>query len=159
MVLSELEEKLKQKEYREKNKEKRKEYLKNNKEKIKKQRAEYRKNTKEQRAEYKKKYNQNNKEHIAEYNKEYNQTENGKKSHTIGKWKSRGLIASNEELNRIYNLYLTQVDCNACDIKLTRNGANSATDATMDHDHITNKFRHIICRSCNCQDKWLDYFC
>ena len=148
MVLSAEEKKLKRKEYYEKNKEK-----------LLQKRKAYRENNKEHIAEYNKEYYEKNKEKLAEYDKNYNQTANGKKRQAIGKWKCRGLIASQEDFERIYSLYLNQELCNACDIKLTRNGNNSATDATMDHDHITNKFRHIICRSCNCQDKWMDYFC
>ena len=69
------------------------------------------------------------------------------------------MIFTEEEFKRIYNLYLIQEVCNACDIKLTRNGDRSSTDATMDHDHDTHRFRHIICRSCNANDRWMKYFC
>lgn len=63
------------KEYYEKNKEKRKEYLAKNKEKIKEQRKEYRaknkEKIKEKRKEYNKEYSIKNKEKIEEYQKEY----------------------------------------------------------------------------------------
>ena len=90
---------------------------------------------------------------------EYNQSTNGKKSSALTRWKKHGLHETQEELDRIYELYLNQELCNACDVKLTRNGDNDPTQAVLDHDHDTNRFRHIICRSCNCNDNWKKYFC
>ena len=78
---------------------------------------------------------------------------------TLCQWNQRGLQESPEDLDRIYELYLHQECCNACDCVLTRDGDNSSTQACMDHCHITHKFRHIICRSCNTHDNWKKYFC
>ena len=108
----------------------------------------------EENKEKSKEYYKNNKEKIAEYK----QTPIGKKVNTISKWKTRGLEETEEELDRIYELYLTQELCNACDCILTRDGM-CATDPTMDHSHETHRFRHIICRECNSNDKWMKYFC
>ena len=130
-----------------------------NKEKIKLIGKEYRENNKERESQRAKKYNSENKEKVLLYNKEYSQTPNGKKFNKLRKWKYRGLIASNEELDRIYNLWLTQELCNACDVKLTRTGKNSKTNATMDHCHETGRFRHVICNSCNIMDNWKKHFC
>ena len=91
---------------------------------------------------------------------EYFQTAAGKKANRISNWVNKmGLQESTEDLDRIYELRETQELCNACDCVLTRNGDRSDTDATMDHDHDTNRFRHIICRNCNIQDRWKQYFC
>ena len=113
----------------------------------------------EKKKERDRKYREENKEKKKEYFKEYRQTPNGKKSQTLSSWKSIGLQESPEDLYRIYELWQTQELCNACDCVLTRDGDRSSTDATMDHCHITHRFRHIICRSCNTQDRWMQYFC
>ena len=106
-----------------------------------------------------KKYSDANKEKITERDRKYKQTPNGKKVNTLCSWKSIGLQESKEVLDIIYELWQTQELCNACDCVLTRNGDRSSTDASMDHCHITHRFRHIICRACNNHDRWKQYFC
>ena len=93
--------------------------------------------------------------------KKYIKTPNGKKRKTLSSWKRIGLIEHNEELDKIYEIYITQLYCNSCNIKLSRNGKRCKTDVCMDHCHNTNKFRQIICRSCNSNDNWKKYvsFC
>jgi hypothetical protein len=175
MPLSEEEKKQRKREsnkrYREKNKEYIKEWREKNKEKIQEYKKEYRQNNKEKIQEYTKEYAENNKEKIIEQNreyyknnkekfKEYRQTPEAKKRVTISGWVSnRGLNESKEDLDRIYHLRETQELCNACDCILTRNGDRSSTEACMDHDHETGRFRHIICRCCNSHDNWKKYFC
>ena len=137
-------------------KEERKEYYKQYREKNKEKLKEYREKNKEKQKEYMKEYVKKNKEN----KKEYDQTPEVKKSKTISEWVNVfGLKESKENLDRIYHLRVTQELCNACDIKLTRNGDRSSTQACMDHDHETGRFRHIICNSCNSQDNWKKYFC
>jgi len=100
------------------------------------------------------------KKKLIEYRKEYLQTLNGKKSTTKSNWKQSGMLFTDEDFERIYNLYLTQKFCNACDIKLTRGERyTTPTKACMDHNHETGLFRHIICHSCNTNDRWMKYFC
>jgi membrane-associated HD superfamily phosphohydrolase len=125
---------------------------------INRQKKYYKKNT-EKITDRLKKYYKKNTEKIIDRNKKYQQTPNGKKVHTLANWKKNGLHEPQENLDRIYELYLNQELCNACDCVLTRNGDRCSTDVTMDHDHDTNKFRHIICRACNCNDNWKKYFC
>ena len=95
-----------------------------------------------------------------EYHKIYRQTPTGKKNSTKQDWKRNGMIFTAEEFERIYNLYLTQELCNACDVKLTRGGMYMTnTKACCDHDHENGLFRHIICNSCNVNDNWKKHFC
>ena len=132
---------------------------------------------KERAREQWKKYSQANKDKIAEGHqkrmldpeyrekrrqnvREYRQTPTGKKNSTKQDWKRNGMIFTAEEFERIYNLYLTQELCNACDVKLTRGGMYMTnTKACCDHDHENGLFRHIICNSCNINDNWKKHFC
>ena len=129
-----------------------KKYYQKNMEKYK----EYREEHKEEKAEYNIKHYQEN----PEYYRQYRETPSCKKSMTISSWVNNlGLQESPEDLDRIYELRETQELCNACDCVLTRTGKLISTDATMDHDHDTHRFRHIICRTCNTMDNWKQYFC
>ena len=123
------------------------------------QKIKYREENSEQLKEYEREYREENSEKHKEYHKEYHKTTIGKKVHTLARWKQRGLQETKEELDIIYDLYLHQELCYSCDCILTRNGIRCATDPCMDHDHTTNKFRQICCRSCNCQDRWMQYWC
>jgi len=98
------------------------------------------------------------KKKLAESKKKYNQTPAGKKARTISSWVCSGIKETKEDLDRIYNLWLTQELCNACDCILTRDG-RASTQASMDHCHISHRFRHIICSACNTYDNWKKYFC
>jgi flagellar biosynthesis GTPase FlhF len=181
MGLSAEEKKLRQKQYYEKNREERlakqKKYREENREKIKehdkqyyqKHREEllakqkkYQEEHKEEKKIYDRQYKQDTKERdrekIAEYKRQYEQTPIGKKVRMLSKWKTRGLDETVEELDIIYELYLQQEFCYSCDVKLTRDGVCS-TQACLDHDHTTNKFRQICCRSCNTMDGWMKYWC
>ena len=100
------------------------------------------------------------KEQEREYRKEYNQTPNRKKSNTKSSWKQSGMLFTEEDFERIYNLYVTQELCNACDCVLTRGERyTTPSKACCDHDHETGLFRHIICNACNVNDRWMKYFC
>ena len=125
------------------------------KERLRLQKKKSRENNKETISEANKKYRENH----PEYSKEYYQSPTGKKCYTLSSWKFMGLQETKEDLEWIYELYLTQELCYSCDCILTRNGDNSQDQACMDHDHITNKFRQICCRSCNSNDSWMKYWC
>ena len=143
-----------------------KKYRENHPEKYKETQRQYREENREKEKERNKKFRENHPEKSKEYYenniekiKEYYQTPIGKKSKTLSKWKQLGLEETKEDLEWIYELYLTQELCYSCDCILTRNGDNSKDQACMDHDHITNRFRQICCRSCNTQDRWMKYWC
>ena len=79
--------------------------------------------------------------------KKYIQTPNGKKCQKIGEWKFNGLIwATQEEIDEIYSRYLGSTNCE--NPKCGKEYKNSK-DKHMDHCHTTNKFRNILCHSCN----------
>ena len=65
--------------------------------------------------------------------------------HTSSTWKLSGLTWTTEdEIEGIYTLYLGSTHCETCN-----KGYKNSKDKCMDHDHDTNKFRNILCRSCN----------
>ena len=134
-------------------------YYQENKEENKEKLKESRKKYYEENKEKSKEYYETNKEQITERHKKYRETPTGKKSITLSQWKHYGLQESPEDLDRIYELYLHQELCYSCDIQLTRDGIKCSTQACMDHDHTTNRFRQICCRSCNTQDSWMQYWC
>ena len=113
----------------------------------------------EENPDYMRKYYEEHKEERKEYDRLYYQTAAGKKVHTLGDWKNRNLQESKEDLEWIYELYLHQELCYSCDIKLTRDGVCCATQAVLDHSHVTHRFRQICCRSCNNLDSWMKYWC
>lgn len=91
-----------------------------------------------------KKYRENNKEH----KKEYRQTDSGKKSRVISVWKHSGLICENIE--ELYKHYINTFECDNCGVELVT-GNTAPNFRCMDHDHITGKFRNILCHYCNLQ--------
>jgi len=115
--------------------------------------------TTEKRAIRMRAYYQKNKAECIERVSKYQKTPDGKKKRIIYNWKTISYLQeTDEEIERIYELYKTQELCSSCDVKLTRNGDRSPTDVTMDHDHGTNRFRHICCNSCNIGDRWRIYW-
>mgnify|MGYP003651951938 CR=1 FL=1 len=138
-----------QKEYREANKEKTKEYQKeyyeNNKEKNK----EYQKEWNETNKEKIKEWREANKEYKKEYDKEFYKTEQGKKSKTIGRWKHRCI--KSDDYDKLYEYYINVKNCEECEIELVE--GNKSNSRCLDHDHLTNLFRNVLCNSCNVKRK------
>ena len=87
-----------------------------------------------------------NKDKIKEYKKAYYQTPQGKKSNTMGHWKSIGVNDVNDEM---YDRYINTHCCDVC-----KNEFKSSRHRNLDHDHTTGDFRQILCQSCNCHDNW-----
>jgi hypothetical protein len=77
--------------------------------------------------------------------KEYEQSPQRKKSLTISKWKSSGLIG---DYDNIYDRYINTNNCDLCDIELCE-GQKGSNKKCMDHCHITGEFRNVLCQKCN----------
>ena len=92
----------------------------------------------------KKEYNRlhylKNKEKLDQQHNEYRKTPQCKKSQTIGSWKTRGLI---DDYEKVYQIYLDTNNCMKCQVEITGNNKH------MDHCHITNLYRSVLCNSCN----------
>ena len=79
-----------------------------------------------------------------EWNKNYKKSPEGKKTYTISQWKTRGLIASREFMEQIYEEYLKSEECELCGEPYLNGNKKS-----MDHNHLTGEFRNICCHRCN----------
>jgi len=100
----------------------------------------------EKKKAFDKKYYQKNKEKIIENSKIYNKTLFGKKSNITSKWRQRGLIT--EDIDKLYEYYLSIVECENCGIELNQEGDYN-TRKCMDHSHTTGEFRNVLCNLCN----------
>lgn len=105
-------------------------YLKNKEIKREKQRRYYEKN-KEKQQEYKKRYYQNNKD-----------------IHRQFEWKRNGVI--HDDFNELYRYY---INCDKCEI--CKKSLKDSYDRCLDHCHETGKFRKVLCRNCNINDRWI----
>ena len=77
--------------------------------------------------------------------KEYDKTPKGKKLKMISNWKNKGLIGDYE---KIYERYINTTNCDLCNVELC-DGNKLPNRKCMDHSHITNEFRNIVCHTCN----------
>ena len=124
-----------------------KKYRERNKGEIAAYMKEYYQKNKEKETARNKEYRERNKEKIAAQTKEYHQTPEGKRLHTIGQWKSRGLI--HNDYDRLYEAYLESTNCEECGIEYGEKGDGTGTFKCMDHDHQNGYFRRFLCCSCN----------
>ena len=145
--------KMSDKKYREENKEeikeRKKEYYEENKEEIKEKGKEYRDNNIEKIKEKDKKYYEENKEEIKEKKKEYNQTPKRRRVNRINTWKKSGMIEPDEGWEAFADKVENTTNCERCEVELTEDKVMTKTTRCVDHDHITNKFRNVVCNNCN----------
>jgi len=74
-----------------------------------------------------------------------NLPENIKKAR-INNWKKTGITYNNWD--ELYEKYINTSKCELCNINLV-SGKTAKNRRILDHDHITNQVRNIICHSCN----------
>tara|TARA_Y100001970_G_C13842976_1_gene655407 strand:+ start:104 stop:523 length:420 start_codon:yes stop_codon:yes gene_type:complete len=90
-----------------------------------------------------------NPEERKEYEREYNKSDAGKKKSRKASWKRRGVKFENKkEFEEVYEKYLNTEFCDLCNCQL-HHGNTGSGKKTMDHDHVTGKFRNILCNHCN----------
>ena len=69
-------------------------------------------------------------------------------------WKRHGLNMDN--FDDIYDRHINIINCEVCNCKLTIDKNIRPTTKCMDHNHITNYYRHTICNLCNIQRGFID---
>ena len=126
----------------------RKEYHRQYREKNKERIKQYRETHKQQKQTYDKLYREKNRERTKEYHKNYIQTPQGKKIRTINSWKRYGLKLYGYTYEEVYEYYLSINNCEVCNKDITSN-------KYMDHCHVSGCFRWVLCSSCNTNDYWM----
>jgi len=66
------------------------------------------------------------------------------KSQIKSNWKKSGLKITEEEFERIYDLYIFATECDLCNKKF-----KNSRDRCMEHNHESGEFRNIVCQPCN----------
>ena len=132
---------LKLKEWRDKNKEHRAQYKKDNRERDNQIRRALRKSRKEEEYNKNHEYYILNKERICQRSTDYLKTENGIKSRMIRGWKKCGIKDGDYE--SLYEYYLSESECPIC------NHNFSKYNKVLDHDHKTGEIRMVLCQMCN----------
>jgi hypothetical protein len=81
--------------------------------------------------------------------KKYHATEKGRRILRISNWRTHG-VEYHAGLEVLYDtIYICTTNCERCHVALV-NGLVS-NSRTMDHCHVTNQFRNILCSHCNNQ--------
>ena len=121
----------------------------NKKASDKKWREENKEQIKKQKKTFAKKYYEENKEQIKENSKEYRQTEKGKRSGKVNNWKQYGMIEPEGGWEAFVIMVENTTNCELCNVELTTDKVRTKTTRCVDHSHITNLFRNVVCNSCN----------
>jgi hypothetical protein len=68
----------------------------------------------------------------------------------IALWKQLGVIY--DDFDDLYEIYMNTMNCSHCTKPFI-----TSRNRHLDHDHITGKFRKILCNACNNHDSYLKY--
>ena len=124
-----------------------KQYYEKNKQQISQQQKQRYEENKEQISQRYKEYYNQNKEQISQQQKQYNKTPERVKARRIKDWKRLGVIC--DDMDGLYEHYIKTTHCDECEVELTYDTITTATTKCLDHCHETGMFRNILCHSCN----------
>ena len=77
-----------------------------------------------------------------------------KRNQVICRWRRKGLkLKEGETYFDIFDKWESVTNCEKCNVELFNGKKTISTKKTMDHCHITGKFRNVLCSGCNLKRK------
>ena len=100
--------------------------------------------------EYSKKWKHKNKSKTKLYQKAYIRPSDSLKKQKIFSWKVQGFKHTPEEFDAIYAKYKETTECELCSAPVMDGGNKNRNNCKCaDHDHLSGRFRNVVCRICN----------